>query len=146
MSENSPIQRGEEARASYVTDLDKKGVRLVQDQGRHRVIYKTQAGKIVGIPHACELPQKGPDRWFLGLPGRHFDFVILLCETSKGELFDFVLPSEFVAEIWDSLPRDSRGAVKFEVFRKPDDDELTMRGGRIKRIRRFLGRTEALAK
>src|SRR5262249_10174012 len=143
MTVDSPIERGERARASFLTDLDQKGIRLIQDQGRYKVIYKTKSGKIVGIPYAQEIPQKEPDRWFLGLPGQHFDIVVLLCEASNGELLDFVLPPEFVAEIWDSLSCDKRGQVKFEVLRQLDDDKLAMKNGRLKPIRRFLGRTGA---
>ncbi len=149
MNEESPIKRGEKARASYIADLDKKGIHLVQiqDQARRRVIYKTQSGKIVGLPYARELPQKGPDRWFLGLPPQHFDFVVLLCETDKGELLDFVLPPDFVAEIWGSLSsaEQGKGDVKFEVLRQPQDDKLAMKNGRLKPVRRFLGRAEPLA-
>jgi hypothetical protein len=148
MNEESPIKRGERARASYIADLDKKGIRLVQvqDQSRRRVIYKTHSGKIVGLPYARELPQKGPGRWFLGLPQQHFDFVVLLCETSQGELLDFVFPPDFVGEIWDSLSSAERGQgdVKFEAIRQPQDDKLAMKNGRLNSLLKNLDLSKGL--
>ena len=89
------------------------------------------------MPYATELADL-PDRWWLGLPDEHFDFIVLLCQTDSGERLDFVFPSDFVSEVWGSLSRDSKRHVKLNVFRSGVDYELRLKDGAGKKIRRFL--------
>jgi hypothetical protein len=138
----SPRQKAIGVRIGYVTTLgNAQGIQLHR---RTEVIYQTRSGKNVGMPFATELPDT-PDRWWLGLPDEHFDAIVLLCETGAGQLLDFVLPSEFVSEIWDSLSRDSRDNVKFSVFKVGPDYELRLKGSLVKQLRQFMGRPEALS-
>jgi hypothetical protein len=134
-SQVSPRQKANEVRMVYVNDLSNKLGNRLRRKGE--VIYETQSGKSVGMPYASELPEL-PDRWWLGLPDEHFDYVVLLCETGSGELLDFVFPSAFVMEVWNSLSRDSKRHVKLNVFRSGVDYELRLNDGERKKIRRFL--------
>lgn len=138
----SPRRRANEVRTAYLDDLShKRGTRL---RRRSEVTYETQSGKSVGIPYATELADL-PDRWWLGLPDEHFDFVILLCGTGPGRPLDFILPSDFVSEVWNSLSRDSKRHVKLNVFKSGGDYELRLRDGVGKRIGRFCGACEILS-
>jgi hypothetical protein len=143
MNEISRVQKGEEARTEYANRLRERSIRLSRIDSR--VKFRTDSGKIAGIPYASEKPRR-PNRWFLGLPDQRFDFVILLCETDTGTLLDFVFTPNFVSEIWPSLSvQDSIRQVKFEVCRRSVDDyELKVKGGIAKKIRRFLGHVEIL--
>jgi hypothetical protein len=134
----SPVQRGQNARKAYVNELSERGILL--SRASRRVEFKTRSGKIVGMPWAEEKLSK-PKRWFLGLPDQHFDFVILLCQSSDGKLMDFVFPSDFVSEIWDSLPLQSQDGInqrKFDVKIRKDEYELKVNGRAGYRIQRFL--------
>lgn len=141
----SPTQKGNNVRMAYVNDLNSRGIQL-RRSGRSKVIFETKSGKTIGMPFANEYPSRKPGRWFLGLPDQNFDFVILLCETDSGALLDFVFPTDFVSDIWGLLSRQkSHGPVKFEVFRCRTDDELKVKDGVAKNIRRFLGGVEILS-
>ncbi len=70
---------------------------------------------MVGISYARELDIRS-DSWFLGLSDEHYDFLILLCESSKEEIAAFILPTEVVRRIWNALSR-SNGQVKFHITR-----------------------------
>jgi hypothetical protein len=142
-STTSPRQKANQVRTKYVIDLSKN--LDIQLQRRSEVIYQTQSGKTVAIPYATELTNL-PDRWWLGLPDEHFHFIVLLCETRSDELLDFVLPSHFVSEIWNSLSRDSKLHVKLNVFRAGADFDLRLKDGVTKKIRRFLGGGEVLTR
>ena len=138
----SPRHKAKTIRMKYVNDLtEKSGIRL---QRKTEVVYETASGKKVALPYATELTNL-PDRWWLGLPDEHFDFVVLLCETNSGQLLDFVFPSHFVEEIWRLLSRDHKSHVKFNIFRGGSDYELRLRDGGAQKIRRFLGGTKILS-
>jgi hypothetical protein len=135
-SQISPRRKANEVRTAYVHDLGQRlGKRL---RRRSEVIYETQSGKSVGMPYATELAEL-PDRWWLGLPDRHFDFVVLLCGTGTDQLLDFVFPSDFVSEVWNSLSRDSMHHVKLNVFKTGADYELRLKNGVGRKVGRFLG-------
>jgi hypothetical protein len=137
----SPRQKANQIRTAYVNELSQKlGYNL---RRRSEIIYETQSGKVIGMPYARELG-KLPDRWWLGVPDERFDFLVLLCETSTGDLLDFVLPPDFVKQVWNSLSRDSNGYVKVNVFKTGLDYELRPEGV-PRKIRRFLKRIEMLA-
>jgi hypothetical protein len=132
----SHVQRGQNARKAYVNELSERGIRL--SRASRRVEFMTRSGKIVGVPWAEEKLSK-PNRWFLGLPDQHFDFVILLCQSSDGKLLDFVFPSDFVSEIWDSLPLQySNDHRKFDVKIREGECALKVNGRAAYRIQRFL--------
>jgi hypothetical protein len=60
---------------------------------------------------------------------------------------DFPLFAIFVSEIWGALSRqDSHRQVKFDVFRCQPDDELKVKDGVTKYIRRFLGGVDILSR
>lgn len=76
--------------------------------------YKTQSGKVVGIAYASE---RRPGRWWLGLPKREYDAVVLLCEDGSDRILPFALPKVFYTEHKNNLSLVS-GQIKFNVFSK----------------------------
>jgi hypothetical protein len=148
MNEDSRVQRADEVRMEYVSRLSERGTRLSRPC-RSRVVFRTEQGKIVGIPGAAETPRPPEGGWWLGLPNQRFDFIILLCQTGTGTPLDFVLPPAFVSEVWASLYweyQSSGWRVQFDVRRHGVDEfELKRKGGTAKTIRRFLGQVEILA-
>jgi len=92
------------------------------------VTYQTASGKRVGIPYASEAPQRTYP-WWLGLPDVQPYYVVLLCETTGGQLLDFVLDHPCVSRIWRSLSRDGNHHVKFHVKRNGPNWELKLMDG-----------------
>ena len=89
--------RGKAARDEYVRNLLSQGIHLTRLKGR---TYRTPSGKHVGIAYASEIQA---DKWWMGLPDDNYDVVVFLCETSSGDTLDFVLPPEYVSQVWDRL-------------------------------------------
>lgn len=100
-----------EDKAEWVRRLSLKGIPLRQVEGRR--VFRTQSGKLVGV--ACANEDSRPGMYWLGLPDKQFDVVVLLCRDSSGELFDFILPAHVVSQIWPSLSRDYNGERKLHV-------------------------------
>lgn len=95
--DETPRARGKRIRTEFVA---RHG--LTHEKG---VVYVTRSGRRVGVATGS--------KQFLGLPDTHLDVVVLLCESPSGRN-DFVIPSEFLQEIWPNLSR-SRGQVKFNI-------------------------------
>jgi hypothetical protein len=148
MNEISKFQSAKKTRTEYVNRLSESGIRLSRTSSQ--VIYMTEQRKIVGIPCAVETQRPPQGGWWLGLPNRHFDFVILLCQRDTEMPLDFVLPVTFFSMIWDSLYWEylsSGWQVQFDVRRREDEFELKLKGKRrgIAKIQGFLGHVEILA-
>jgi hypothetical protein len=87
--------------------------------------YKTQNGKLVGIAYASE---RLPNRWFLGLPLKDYNSVILICENKSGDFLNFVLPEDFLGRFLKKLSHDDFGQVKFNIFLKGENYQLRIPG------------------
>jgi hypothetical protein len=135
----SPQQRGNSARATFVQHLAKDNVLLRRAGGKR---FRTQSGFEVGIAYASELEIR-PDCWFLGLVDEHFDFIVLLCESSSSQMHEFIIPPTVVKEIWTRLSR-SHGQVKFHVVHSGANYELRIPGGQLLPINQYLGKLERL--
>ena len=65
------------------------------------------------------------------------------------EVLDFVLPSDRVSKLWNSLSRDENHHVKFHVFRRGAGYELALKGGRrqgaMMPLDSFLGKADTLS-
>lgn len=147
MNEGTKFQRAEKARAEYVNLLSDKGIRLIHTNSR--VIFRTETGKVVGIPYSTARPcNKG---WFMGLPNEYFDFIILLCQGIANAPLDFVLPRSFFSPLWnDDLYWQYQSGgwqVKFDVRQRDDEFDLKLKGRKRtpEKIEGFLGRVEVLA-
>lgn len=112
----SARERGNRVRHQYVAGvLASQGIQLERVTGKK---YRAPDHRLVGIAYAKELGIR-PRFWFLGLSDEHFDWIILLCESSDetgAEIAALVFPPEFVRQIWKNLSR-SKGQVKFHVAR-----------------------------
>ncbi len=127
-------QRGREKRDNWVDEAKRKyGVDL---RRLGEVTYETASGKRVGMPYASEAPQRTYP-WWLGLPDEQPYYVVLLCETTDGELFGFVLDHRCVSQIWGSLSRDSNHHVKFHVRRSGPNWELKLKDGPVIQLNEF---------
>jgi hypothetical protein len=72
--------------------------------------------------------------------------VILLCETHSRNRLDFVLPSEFLVPLWDSLLPDKQGGVNFDMIDRGNSDyRLVLKSGRLSPHNGFLGQIAALS-
>lgn len=132
-----------EVREEWVRRLSLKGIPLRKVEGRR--VFKTQSGKIVGI--ACANEDSRPGIWWLGLPGRNkqFDMIVLLCRSTSGELFDFVLPAEVVSQIWPYLSRDYNGERKLHVSQVgPNFKVVDVPIANLKLINPYLSRHDFL--
>lgn len=129
-------QRGREKREKWVINAERNtGVRL---RRLGEVTYETASGKMLGIPYASEAPERTYP-WWLGLPDEQPYYVVLLCETTDGELFDFVLDHRCVSQIWGSLSRDDNHHVKFHVRRSGPNWELKLKDGPVVPLNGFHG-------
>ena len=111
------------ARNQYLQQLQRQGIRLRKCRQGER-IYETETGKLVAIAAATEGTSPSDNKWWLGLPDKEYDIVVLLCLTDSGELLDFVFPREFVEKIWSQLSRDYNHEVKFHVVQSGVNYEL----------------------
>lgn len=119
-------ERGRELRDDWVGNaLRNYGVRL---RRLGEVTYETASGKSVGIPYASEAPERTYP-WWLGLPDKQPYYVVLLCESTEGQVIDFVLDHRCVEQIWSSLSRDANHHVKFHVKRSGPNWELKLKDG-----------------
>ena len=123
---------GRKAREDFVSAGRNRGYELVS-QGNS--IYRTATGKKVVLRFANE--QK-PDRWFLGVRDDRYDIVVLLCQQSSGGMVEFVLPREFLSEVWGSMSR-SGNELKFNVARSGVNWSLLVPGRDVEPLNRFLG-------
>jgi hypothetical protein len=139
-------QNADREREIYLGELSRQGVTLKRVVNTREVIYRTISGKTVRLPFANQ-KSKG-NEWFWGLPHDvEFDIVVLLARTDAGALLDFIIPASFLTSVWDSLHKDKKDQVKFEVFfdRGHGDYQLVLKKGRLRRISGFLGRIDLLA-
>ena len=112
----SPRRHAEQRRREFIDRLATKGVEFGQVRGP---IYQTPSGSRVGLPFATE---RQPNRWFLGLPDGEFAQAVLLCELNDGgDVAAFSLDEGFCARHRESLSRDARGQLKFNVSRRAHD-------------------------
>ena len=139
--EESARERGRRVRKHYIESiLGGQGVHLDRIASKK---YRTQGKRMVGISYARELDIRS-DSWFLGLSDEHYDFLILLCESSKEEIAAFILPTEVVRRIWNALSR-SNGQVKFHITRIAwSAYELRLPGARTVKLDEYLNATKLL--
>lgn len=127
-------ERGREIRKNWVGKaLRDYGVQL---RSLGEVTYQTAFGKMVGIPYASEAPERTYP-WWLGLPDKQPCYAVLLCETTDGRVFDFVLDHRCIAQIWGSLSRDANHHVKFHVRRSGPNWELKLKDGPVVQLNEY---------
>ncbi len=127
-------ERGREVRDNWVGNaLRNLGVRL---RRLGEVTYQTPSGKTIGIPYASEAPERTYP-WWLGLPDKQPYFVVLLCETTEGQVVDFVLDHRLVEQSWGALSRDSNHHVKFHVKKSGPNWELKLKDGPIIQLNQY---------
>jgi len=117
----TPRMTGEYRRQNFVEELSYRGVELIHEGGS---LYKTQEGGLVGIAYASERQR---NRWFLGLPQRDYFCVVLLCESRRGEILNFIFPEDFYVKHKDEYS-ESGGQLKFNLVLKWDKYQMTIPG------------------
>jgi hypothetical protein len=138
----SPRQKGNHARGVYVEQLEQSlGLKLRRVS---ETVYEMPSGGRLGIPYASELDRL-PDRWWLGILDGKYDFVVLLCETAKGEMLDFVFPTEMLNRVWGNLSRDKKRNVKFNLFRRGSSYDLRAKAGLSENVGHLIGNTAILS-
>jgi hypothetical protein len=127
-------ERGREIRDNWVgRALRDYGVRL---RRLGEVTYQTASGKMVAIPYASEAPERTYP-WWLGLPDKQPYYAVLLCQTTDGRVFDFVLDNRCIAQIWGSLSRDANHHVKFHVRMSGPNWELKLKDGPVVQLNEY---------
>ncbi len=112
----STKERAKRLRESYVSELQKNGIRINQVD----TVWAKVGDLWVAIPTATE---GSSGHWFLGLAGDKVRerikeggvAVVLLCQSASGSRLDLVIPAHIVEEIIPKLSKDSYGQIKFNV-------------------------------
>lgn len=124
-------EEGFMARESFLDAGADRGYRLTP---LGKTVFETNKGHKVAIPFANE---KRPDRWFLGISDEKYDVAVLLCQEKDGDLFDFIVPRDFLEKFWRAFSR-SGGQVKFNVSRYGKNWHLIVPGYEPQAISIFL--------
>ncbi len=104
---------GKEERLIFIQEAKRKGIILSEEKGP---LYKDKLGRLVGIPYASE---RKPGRWFLGLPNRKYQGIVLICINEFSERTYFIFPPAFCAKYQDKLSTDKKEKqIKFNVLMK----------------------------
>lgn len=139
INELSPKKKGKARRNAFVQELKTIGISLINVGG---TTYKTKTENLVGIAYASE---RKSNRWFLGLPSKGYSSVTLICENKSGELFNFVLPKDFLNSNSNKLSRDENGNFKFNIFLKGESYKLRIPGEGYENIDSFKGNYSPLS-
>lgn len=122
-------QVGKEERSIFIQEAKKKGKILSEERGP---LYKDNLRRLVGISYASE---RKPDRWFLGLPNKKYQNIVLICKNEFSERKYFIFPYAFCAKYQDKLSTDKEAKqIKFNVLMKngiytliiPDSKSITI--------------------
>lgn len=108
-------------REGELQKLNKLGVDLTRET---EALYRTQNGKLIGVPSAIEAR---PDRWFLGLPSLDYQGILMICERSNGEVATFYLPGKFFQQYANDFSR-SGDNLKFNVVRQGGNYSILVPG------------------
>lgn len=130
-------QTGKDARRKFVDSGISRGFHLTHLRGS---LYQTPGRKKVVIAFANEQRQ---DRWLLGVPEGQYHVVVLLCQRSHGEMFEFILPYEALEKFWKSLSRHT-GQVKLNMTRDGTNWCLLVPGHGRESVNRTLGNYKPL--
>lgn len=139
INELSPKKKGKARRNAFVQELETIGISLINVGG---TTYKTKTKNLVGIAYASE---RKSNRWFLGLPSKDYSSVTLICENKSGELFNFVLPKDFLNSNLDKFSRDENGNFKFNIFLKGESYKLRIPSEGYENIDSFKGNYSPLS-
>jgi hypothetical protein len=130
-------QTGKHARRRFVDSGASRGFHLTHLRGS---LHQTPGRKKVVIAFASEQRQ---DRWLIGVPEGQYDVVVLLCQGSHGEMFEFILPQEALEKSWRSLSRHT-GQVKLNMTRDGAHWYLLVPGQGRESLNRYLGNYKPL--
>lgn len=130
-------QTGKQVRRKFVDSGASRGFHLTHLRGS---LYQTPSRKKVVIAFASEQRQ---DRWLLGVPEGQYHVVVLLCQSSHGEMFEFILPDEALEKFWRSLSRHA-GQVKVNMTKDGANWSLLVPGQGRESVNRYLGNYKPL--
>ena len=128
-TKKSNKQLGKEERIIFIQEAKKKGIILSEEKGS---LYKDKLGGLVGIPYSSECK---PGRWWLGLPNKKYQNIVLICKNEFSERTYFIFPQVFCAKYQDKLSTDKKEKqIKFNVLMKngiytliiPDSESITI--------------------
>ncbi len=109
MTEMSAKKKGAIRKTEFVETAKHKGIILRKIKGS---TYKNEGGEEIGLAFASEKME----RWFLGLKKGIYLKVVLLCETSDGEVHPIIIPTKLYKENESKLSRDKNGQMKFNIL------------------------------
>ncbi|MEK6531076.1 MAG: hypothetical protein AABZ23_01120 [Deltaproteobacteria bacterium] len=131
-------QKGKQSRALFLKKLRERNIHL--NSSSAETIYTNKNGKMVGIAFATECQ---PFKWFLGLPERNYNVIVLLCEEQGNNTLSFILPADFCEKYKNNLSR-SKGQLKFNVVNRHDSFFLLLSGLENPEITRYIDNYDSL--
>lgn len=90
--EVSKREKGNQKRTDFLRRLEMMGIHLVNIGSRK---HTTATGGLVGMAYASE---RHAHRWWLGLPMKDYEAIVLLCEDRNERVLSFILPKELYAD------------------------------------------------
>jgi hypothetical protein len=123
-SKQDSRQNGKEERQIFVEEAKKRNIDLVMEKGRREVLYQNKLGGLVGIAYAYECTS---DRWWLGLPIKKYQTMVLICKNEFLKTIYFIFPRIFCEKYQDKFSTDHKKAqFKFNISVKDGLYTLTI--------------------
>jgi hypothetical protein len=106
----SPKRKGQIRRQEFIKAAQRKHIELIYEKG---VTCRNRDGGLVGIGYASEVI---PNKWWLGLPKKDYNTLVLLCENEYGEVTSFIFTKSFYEKYKNSFSMDKeRQQFKFNI-------------------------------
>jgi len=121
-------------RTEFIKELRRRGINLEPFKG---VVYRNiKNDGLIGIAYSCD----NGDSWFLGLPDKIYETVVLLCDKESGNTNVIILPKDFYSKHKDNLSK-SNGQMKFNVRFSDEKLVLYTRAGNVS-VEKYLNNFE----
>lgn len=112
-SKQESRQIAEEERQIFIEEAKKRNIDLIREKGRREVLYRNKLGELVGIAYAYECI---PDHWWLGLPNKKYQAMVLICKNESSKIMYFIFPRIFCEKYQDKFSIDWKKAqFKFNI-------------------------------
>jgi len=128
----SPKKKGDEIRKTFVSRVQNQGIHIAQLKG---VQYKVNNKNFIGIAYSSEIRT---NRWFLGLPFKNFDTIVLLCEKRNGQILNFIFSKDFYDKVKNQLSKDDNDQIKFNISFRNGEYQFMIPQSGYEKINSFI--------
>ena len=109
-SKKLSLERAREIRNQFVALLETQGRAVSRIQGQR--LYSIDK-KLVGIGYASE---QSPNKWWIGLPMKQYDALVLLCEDEYRKVAKFIFPKSFYEKYRENFSKNKKGnEIQFNI-------------------------------